>query len=255
MRQTASVIGPGLTGFVIAWRGVAAVYWINAASFLAVLIALVVMRVPTQRHLGLTRFSLSALGEGIRFVLRSQILLSNMLLDFFGSFFSSASALLPIFAHEILRVGPQGLGVLYAAESAGAVIAGAGISVAGNVKKKGALVFWALTVYGVATLLYGLSRWFTLSVLFLAVVGGADTVSTILRNTIRQLATPDHLRGRMTAVNMVFARGGPQLGNLEAGLVAGLVGAPLSVITGGLATILLVGAVAWRVPQLRNYQD
>jgi len=255
MRQTASILGPGLVGFVIAWHGVAAVYWINGASFLAVLIALVLMKVPTQQHLGTTRFTLSAVTEGIRFVWRSQILLSTTLLDFVGSFFSSASALLPIFANEILRVGPQGLGILYAAESAGAVVAGVVMSLAGNVRRKGPLVLWALAVYGAATVLYGVSRWFVLSVLFLALVGAADTFSTILRNTIRQVVTPDYLRGRMGSVNMLFARGGPQLGNLEAGIVAGLIGAPLSVVTGGIATVLLVSIVAWRVRQLREYQD
>ena len=255
MRQTASIVGPGLVGFVIAWHGVAAVYWINAVSFLAVLIALVLMIVPTQQHPGTTRFTLSAITEGIRFVWKSQILLSTTLLDFCGSFFSSASALLPIFAHEILQVGPQGLGILYAAESVGAVVAGVGMSMAGNIRRKGSLVLWALAVYGAATVLYGVSRWFVLSVLFLALVGAADTFSTILRNTVRQMVTPDHNRGRMGSVNMIFARGGPQLGNLEAGIVAGLVGAPLSVVTGGIATLLLVGSVAWRVRQLREYQD
>jgi len=255
MRQTATILGPGLVGFVIAWHGVAAVYWINAASFLAVLIALVLMKVPTQQHLGTTRFTLSAVAEGIRFVWRSQILLSTTLLDFFGSFFSSASALLPIFAEEILHVGPQGLGVLYAAESAGAVVAGVGMSLAGNVRRKGPLVLWALAVYGAATVLYGVSSWFILSILFLALVGAADTFSTILRNTIRQVVTPDHLRGRMGSVNILFARGGPQLGNLEAGILAAVIGAPLSVVTGGVATVVLVALVAYFVPQLRSYQN
>ena len=255
MRQTATILGPGLVGFVIAWQGVGAVYWINAVSFLAVLMALVLMKVPTQQYLGATRFTLSAVAEGIRFVWRSQILLSTTLLDFFGSFFSSASALLPIFAEEILQVGPQGLGVLYAAESAGAVVAGVGMSLAGNVRRKGPLVLWALAVYGAATVLYGVSRWFVLSVLFLALVGAADTFSTILRNTIRQVVTPDHLRGRMGSVNMLFSRGGPQLGNLEAGIMAAVIGAPLSVVTGGIATVILVALVAYFVPQLRSYQN
>jgi MFS family permease len=145
MRQTATILGPGLVGFVIAWHGVAAVYWINAASFLAVLIALVLMKVPTQQHLGTTRFALSAVAEGIRFVWRSQILLSTTLLDFFGSFFSSASALLPIFAKRFLR-GTSGLGEsCTAAESAGAVVAGVGMSWLGN-GQKSPLVLWALAV-------------------------------------------------------------------------------------------------------------
>jgi MFS family permease len=111
----------------------------------------------------------------------------------------------------------------------------------------------AVAAYGVATTLYGMSNIFVLSFVLLALVGAADTISTILRNTIRQLATPDHLRGRMTSVNMVFFSGGPQLGNLEAGIVAALWGAPFSVISGGIATVIVVGIVAWLAPQLREY--
>jgi MFS family permease len=98
-----------------------------------------------------------------------------------------------------------------------------------------------------------MSNIFALSFVLLGLVGAADTVSTILRNTIRQLATPDHLRGRMTSVNMIFFQGGPQLGNLEAGIVAALFGAPFSVISGGVATVIVVGIVAWLAPQLREY--
>jgi MFS family permease len=255
MRQIATVIGPMLAGFVIAWRGVAAVYWLNAASFLGVLIALAKMRTPTQKRLGAATVNLSALIDGIRYVRHSKIVLGTMLLDFLCSFFSSASALLPIFAQEILKVGPRGLGILYASEAAGAVVAGAGMSMARDIRRKAHVFLWAIGIYGAATIVYGLSHWIVLSVLALALVGTADTVSTILRNTLRQIVTPDHLRGRMTAVSMIFARGGPQLGNLEAGIVAALIGAPLSVITGGLATLVTVALVAWFAPQLRNYRE
>jgi MFS family permease len=254
MRQTARIVGPGLAGFVIAWGGVVAVYWINAASFLAVLLAFGFMKTPAQENPGATRFALSSIGEGIRFVRNTQILFSTMLLDFLGTFFASASALLPIFASEILKVGPRGLGMLYSAQSVGAVIAATVMSFAGDVRRKGALVLWAILIYAAATALFGASRSFSLSLVCLALVGAGDTVSTILRHTIRQLVTPDHLRGRMNSVIMIFTQGGPQLGNLEAGLVATWIGAPLSVITGGLATVLLVAAIAWRVPQLRHYR-
>jgi MFS family permease len=254
MRQTARIVGPGLAGFAIAWRGVVAVYWINAVSFLVVLMAFGLMRSPAQENLGAARFALSSIGEGIRFVRHTQILFSTMLLDFLGTFFASASALLPIFASEILKVGPKGLGVLYSAQSAGAVVAAAGMSFAGDIGRKGAFVLWAILIYAVATALFGASHSFPLSLVCLSLVGAGDTVSTILRHTIRQLVTPDHLRGRMNSVIMIFTQGGPQLGNLEAGLIATWIGAPLSVITGGIATLLLVAAVAWRVPQLRHYR-
>jgi MFS family permease len=254
-RQTAGIIGPAIGGFVIASLGISAVYWINAASFLSILFALLLIRAPTQEHLGVARVTLPALVEGVQFVRQSKIILATMLLDFFATFFSSATALLPIFAREILRVGPEGMGILYAGESIGAVAAGAAMSFIGRVRRQGAVLLIAVAIYGAATMLYGASQWFWLSFLFLALVGAADTVSTILRNTIRQLATPDHLRGRMTSVNMIFFMGGPQLGNLEAGIVAGLFGAPFSVISGGLATIVLVALTAWLVPQLREYSE
>jgi MFS family permease len=253
--QAASIVGPALAGFVIAGLGVGAVYWINAASFLAVLVALVVMRTPAQQQVGAAKVTLSSLFDGIRFVHQSKIIRSTMLLDFIATFFSSASALLPIFAQDILHVGAEGLGILYAAESAGSIVAGIAVTVMGNIRKQGTVLLIAVAMYGVATTLYGTSSLFALSFLFLAGVGAADTVSTILRNTIRQIATPDHLRGRMTSVNMIFFMGGPQLGNLEAGVVAALIGAPLSVVTGGVATVIAVILVAILVPQLREYTD
>ena len=255
VRQTATIVGPGIAGFIIAWQGVAGVYWINAASYLAVLIAVMLIKTATQQNLGKARMSLSALREGIDYVWHSKIIFSTALLDFLGTFFSSATALLPIFARDILRVGPQGLGILHAAKSAGALIAGTGMSFVGNVKKKGIVILWAIGFYAAATTLFGMSRWFLLSVFFLAMLGAADTVSMILRHTIRQLATPDILRGRVTSVISIFYSTGPQLGNLEAGLVAALMGAALSVITGGIATIITVAVVAYLVPQLRNYRD
>ncbi len=255
MRQTATIVGPGFAGFIIAWQGVAAVYWINAASFLAVLTAIILMKTTTQQNLGKARVSLSAMKEGIGYVWHSPILLSTTLLDFLGTFFSSATALLPIFARDILRVGPQGLGILHAAKSAGALIAGTGMSLIGDIKKKGMWILWSIVLYGVATTIFGMSHRFAVSIFFLAVLGGADTLSMILRHTIRQLATPDILRGRVTSVITLFSTTGPQLGNLEAGLVASLIGAPLSVITGGIATLIIAVVVAWRVPLLRKYQD
>ena len=254
-RQLAMVVGPALAGFVIAWQGVTAVYLINMLSFIAVLFALMIMKRPAQQKLGASKVNFSALREGINFVRHSEILLATVLLDFVSTFFSSASALLPIFATEILKVGAQGLGILHAAQSAGAVAAGAIMSSMGEVKKKGVLVLGGLTVYAAATVIYGGSPWFPLSILALACVGAGDTVSTIMRQTIRQLATPDHLRGRMTSVVRIFSNGGPQLGNFEAGLVAALIGEQLSVITGGIANLILIAVVAWRIPKLRNFQS
>ncbi len=257
MSQAASIAGPALAGFVIDYLGIAPVYWINAASFLAVLVALVFIRAPAQVNTGANapKITLGALTEGLHFVWTSPLIASTMLLDFFATFFSSASALLPIFARDILHVGATGLGLLGSADAVGALIAGSVLAAVGNLKRQGVVLLVAIGCYGIATVLYGASQWFLLSLLFLGLVGASDMVSTILRNTIRQLATPDHLRGRMTSVNMMFFMGGPQLGELEAGVLAALVGAPLSVISGGVATLLFVALTAWAVPQLRNYKS
>jgi MFS family permease len=253
IRRLGTVLGPSLGGALIAWKGVAAAYWFNAASFLAVLGALAVMRTRFQEETGASRVNLAALGEGLRFLRSSRIVLSTMVVDFIATFFASASALLPIFADQILRVGPKGLGLLYAAEAVGAVAAALWLSAAASVERKGLAQLWALSVYGVATVLFGASRSFPLTLGLLVVAGAADTVSTVLRNTVRQEITPDRFRGRMTSVNIMFALGGPQLGNMEAGALASLVGTPLSVVAGGVATVVAVAAMAWRNPELRRY--
>ncbi|HEY6040994.1 MAG TPA: MFS transporter [Anaerolineae bacterium] len=253
MVQVASIAGPALGGFVIAGLGVSVVYWFNAASFLAVILALAAMRLEGLPQRNRANVNFASLIEGLRFVRHNSMVLSTMLLDFFATFFASANALMPVFARDILHVGAEGLGILYSAESIGALIAGTGVSILGEMRRKGRTLLLAVGVYGLATALYGFSGNFFLSILFLMLVGAGDAVSTILRSTIRQVITPDELRGRMTAANMIFFMGGPQLGNFEAGLLAATIGAPLSVVVGGVATVLFVALVAWQYPQLRRY--
>jgi MFS family permease len=255
MKHTATIVGPTIAGFIIAWKGVAAVYFINMVSFIAVLYPIFRMKTPTQISLGKSRISLKAMGEGIHFVRLNKILLSTALLDFFSTFFSSATALLPIFAKDILNVGPQGLGILHAGRSVGAVVSGGAMSFLGNARKKGKIVLYSITVYALATVVFGASHWFILTFLALVMIGAGDTVSAIVRQNIRQEETPDHFRGRMTSVMRIFSNGGPQLGNLEAGIVAALIGAPLSVITGGIANLFFIGWIAWKVPKLREYES
>ncbi len=255
--QLTTVLGPGLAGVVIAASGVGTIYWINAASFLAVLAALVLMRPPPQDRLQSNgqQSNLHALREGLHFVVHQQIIFSTMLLDFLATFFSSANTLLPIFATSILHVGAIGFGILSAAQSIGSVATGAVVSLLGDIKEKGAVLLLSIGLYGLATILFGFSNLPLLSVFFLALLGAGDTISTILRQTIRQLVTPDHLRGRMTSVNMIFFLGGPQLGEVEAGIAAALFGAPWSVVIGGAATLILVALTGAMVPALRNYRD
>lgn len=253
MFQLAMIVGPALSGLVIAWGGVETVYWLNAASFLAVIVALVLMRVVENRTVAPAKPDVRSIVEGLRFVRGNALVFSSMILDFFATFFSSATALLPIFATEVLHVGPEGLGLLAAAEAVGSLITGLIISMMGDIRHKGRMLLASVAVYGVATALYGLSTNFVLSLVMLGLVGAGDSISTVLRITIRQLTTPDHLRGRMTSVNMIFFIGGPQLGNMEAGFLAAAVGAPLSVVIGGVITVVVVGITAWLYPQLRKY--
>ena len=162
--------------------------------------------------------SLRAAGEGLRFVFSSPMIRSTMLLDFFATFFSSATALLPIFAQDILHVGARGYGWLYAAPAAGALVASlAMVRPSNGIERRGRRCCGPSPSTALATVVFGVSTSFWLTFACLAVTGAADTVSMVLRNIIRQLETPDHLRGRMTGVNMVFFMGGPQLGELEAG--------------------------------------
>lgn len=269
MFQTASVAGPSIGGLVIAAAGVGWVYLANAVSFGAVVAALQMMRdVPARqppkagwrgreasRASSTPDVSMHAALEGLRFVFQSSLIRSTMLLDFFATFFSSATALLPIFAQDVLHVGAEGYGWLYAAPASGALLAsGAMVPLTERVEFRGRLLLWAVTGYGLATVVFGLSRSFWLTFTCLALTGASDTVSTVIRNIVRQLETPDWLRGRMTGVNMVFFLGGPQLGELEAGVVANWLGAPFSVVSGGLGCLLCTAWVALTTPALRHYR-
>jgi MFS family permease len=253
--QAASVLGPLLAGVSLAALGEAWVYGLNALSFLAVIWGILLMRNIPERVGAKSNVSLRSALEGLSFVFRSPMIRSTMLLDFFATFFSTATGLLPLFAQDILRVGPLGYGYLLAAPAAGALLAGAFLVHASDrIDHRGRTLLWAVVAYGGATILYGLSRSFVLTLLCLAAIGAADMVSTVLRNIIRQLTTPDHLRGRMTSVNMIFFMGGPQLGELEAGLVANALGAPFSVITGGIGCLIATAWIAVKTPALRRYR-
>ncbi len=256
MFQLAAVSGPSLAGIVIASLGVAWIYALNALSFGVVIVALLLMRnVPETAPADRSDISLRSALEGIRFVFSVPMIRSSMLLDFLATFFSSATALLPIFAQDILRVGARGYGWLYAAPAIGAVLASfLMVRAIERIERRGTVLIASVMVYGLATVCFGLSPYFWLTFGCLAVTGAADTVSTVLRNIIRQLATPDAMRGRMTGVNMVFFMGGPQLGELEAGLVANWFGAPISVITGGLGCLVATTWVAAVTPSLRHYR-
>ena len=258
MQQTSQVLGPALGGLVIASTSVGWAYLFNAVSFSAVIVALLMMRgVPARppESTSSDNVSWGAAVEGLRFVFRSPLIRSTMLLDFFATFFSSATALLPIFAQDVLQVGARGYGWLYAAPAIGATVMSiAMVFLTRRIERRGPVLLWAVAIYGVATVGFGFSRSFWITFACLALTGMADTVSVIFRNIVRQLETPDRLRGRMMGVNMIFFIGGPQLGEVEAGVVASLWSAPVSVITGGLGCLFAVAWIARVTPQLRHYR-
>jgi MFS family permease len=259
MSQVASVAGPAIGGIIIATGHLGWTYALNAVSFLFVIAALLMMRdVPlTDRssHHARDSMSVAAARDGLRYVFRSPIIRSTMLLDFFATFFSSATALLPIFAQDILRVGAKGYGWLYSASAVGSVAGSlAMVPIAHRLRRRGRTLIWAVVGYGLATVVFGLSHSFWLTFACLAVAGASDAVSMVIRNLVRQLETPDALRGRTVGISMVFFMGGPQLGELEAGLVGHWIGAAFSVVTGGLGCLMATAAIAAWTPELRRYR-
>ena len=254
--QTGAIVGPAVSGFIIAGGGLSYVYIINAISFLAVILALIMMG-PVEQQKGDSTgkgvISIPAIAEGVRFILKQPLILSTMILDFFATFFASANTLMPIIAVDVLKVGAVEYGWLSAAQAIGAMIAALVISQLHEIRRQGKIFMLSVVAFGLATIVFGFSRIFLLAMLALIIMGAADAISTIIRNTIRQLATPDYIRGRMISVNQIFFQGGPQLGEMEAGVVAQLFGAPIAVISGGIGCILAAIWIARRWPQMRKY--
>jgi MFS family permease len=254
--NTGAIVGPALSGIVIGYFDQEAVYFINAASFLAVIFALVALGNIPQQQAEIKRGLSAALADirdGLRFIRNQPLILSSMILDFIATFFSSANTLLPYFAQNVLRVGEVAYGWLAAAQSIGAVTVGLIASQYSRIHRQGQLLLGAVVVFGLATIAFGVSRIYALVFISLIVIGAADSVSTIIRNTIRQLITPDALRGRMTSINQIFFMGGPQLGEIEAGAAAQYFGVPFAIISGGVGTILGAWLVASRWPALIRY--
>ncbi len=255
-----AMVGPALSGVVIAFLGQQYTYLINAVSFLAVIIALLRMDpISMRNHYSGTgvytrpRLDLQSIREGIVFILHQPIILGTMLLDFFVSFFSSANTLLPFFARDVLHVGEIQYGWLAAAQSVGAVSTALVISQKKRIAHQGPLLLAAVFAFGIATVLFGLSRVFWTTMAALILVGAADAVSTIIRNTVRQLLTPDQLRGRMVSINQIFFMGGPQLGEIEAGVAAQLLSTPASIVIGGVGAVIAAAYVTVRWPQIRRF--
>ena len=255
--NVAIIVGPAIAGFILAETGPGIIYGINALSFVAIIAAVIAMRTSGKPDLQRGRreaLSFGALKEGLRFVWQTPIIVQTMTLDFAATFFGSATLLLPIFAQERLHVGARGYGFLAAAPAVGSVLTALVLARMGTLRRQGRLVVASVAVFGVATAGFGVSTVYWISLLMLATLGAADTVSTVLRQTIRQLVTPNHLRGRMTSINMMFFMGGPQLGEWEAGTVASFIGAPLSVVVGGLGAVICAALAAVKSRSLMEFE-
>jgi MFS family permease len=251
--QVATVMGPAIGGFLISQTGVATAYFVDAASFIVVIIAILTMKARPAVRVA-TSGRLAAAVEGFKFVRNRPILIGVMGLDFVATFFGASNTLMPIFAEDVLGVGASGLGLLYAAPAAGAVTGSVIMSLSGSVRRPGFGVLLAVAGYGACLVGFGASDSIYLSLLFLAGSGASDAVSMALRLAIRTLVTPDELRGRIAALHSTFAMGGPQLGEFYAGSIASLIGVSLAVVIGGSCTVLSSGATARWVPAIAKFR-
>ena len=250
--QTASVIGPAIGGLLYGFAGAGVSYAVAALLMLVALAAFLMMRyTPLPR--GMQSESMVAeLLTGLRFVWSEHVILAALSLDLFSVFLGGAEALLPVFASEILKVGPQGLGLLRAAPAAGAVTMGIFLAHRPPFRRAGRTMLLAVAVFALAIIGFGLSRSFYLSLGLLALSGMADNVSVVIRSTLIQLLTPTQMLGRVSAVNSIFIGSSNELGAFESGVAARLFGTVRAVVLGGSAALLVVGLTARLVPRLRN---
>jgi predicted MFS family arabinose efflux permease len=260
--QTAAVVGPALGGLVIAINHRATgAYVIDACLTSIYLVMLIAIRGGHAPQGDLSsahalkpreRMTLQSLAAGMRFVKDTKIILAALTLDLFAVLFGGATALLPIFAKDVLHSGPEGLGWLRAAPSVGALIVMMTIAHRPPMQRTGWNLILAVAGFGIATIVFGLSRSFGLSMLMLLILGGLDGISMIIRGTLVQLWTPDEMRGRVSAVNSVFIDMSNELGGFESGALAAAVGPIAAVVGGGIGTIIVVAGVAYAWPELRR---
>ena len=251
MMQLTFIVGPTAGGFAIAWLGLANTYWFDVVSYLVVIGSLCFMLVPRIPLEKRPQAGFGALFDGMRFLREHPVILAVLSLDFGANFFGSPRALLPVYAQDIMHIGPQGLGILLAATSIGAVALAPFTGIFARIKRQGLGVALSIIVWGLCITAFGFfpnPLW--LGVLFLAGAGAADMVSMILRGIVVQMSTPDEFRGRISAVNAMFVVGGPMLGQFESGLVGGLLSPMFSVVSGGLACIFATLLILALVPGL-----
>jgi MFS family permease len=253
--QVASIVGPAVGGIVYAWKGAFASYTVIGVMILATFLATQLIEVAPFERPAREREPLArSLSSGVRFVFSNQVILGALSLDMFAVLFGGATALLPIFAGELLKSGPQSLGVLRAAPAVGALVMSFVMIHRPLGRAAGALLLWVVAGFGVCMIGFGVSKALWLSVLLLGLSGAFDAVSVVIRHTILQLWTPDEMRGRVSAVNMIFIGSSNEIGEFESGVAARLMGTVPSVVFGGCMTLVVVVAAALLAPKLRQIE-
>jgi len=250
--QIGSVVGPAISGLLVAFVGFPFVYLLDALCAFFFFLLVFAIRRSTQKRDQTEESTWKSLIAGVRFVFRRKVILATITLDLFAVLLGGATALMPIFADQILHVGPVGLGWMRAAPAVGAFAMALVVAHLPPMKQAGQNLMWCVTGFGIATILFGLSKIFWLSLGSLFFVGAFDSVSVIIRGSIVQLVTPDEMRGRVSSVNNIFIGTSNEFGALESGLTAALFGPVISVVAGGIGTILVVLGVAWRWPETRK---
>jgi MFS family permease len=250
--QTATILGPAIGGLIYAaFRGPRVVY---ATALVVSVVALIsATRIQSRTRVRPPEeVSMTTVLAGLRYIWRQKLILGSISLDMFAVLLGGAVALLPIYAKEILRTGPWGLGLLRSAPGVGAAAMAVLVAHRPLQKRVGATMLWCVAGFGVFTILFGISRSFVLSMVALLLVGACDMVSVIVRGTLVQLATPDEMRGRVNAVDMLFIGVSNELGEFESGVTAAWLGAVPAVVLGGLGTLVIIAIWAWRFPELRQ---
>ena len=249
--QMSSMIGPALGGLILQWS-IPATYLTNAVFALLFLIILFTLRLPAQQEKK-EPMTLKSLFAGVRFVWDNKILLSTISLDMFAVLLGGAVYLLPIYAKDILHVGEFGLGLLRAAPAVGALAMGTLLAHLPPMKRAGSTMLWAVAGFGVATIVFGISHNFWLSMLMLFLTGVFDNISVIVRHSLVLILTPDEMRGRVSAVNNIFIGSSNEIGGYESGLVAQRFSPVASVVSGGIGTLVIIAIWAYIFPVLRNF--
>jgi MFS family permease len=250
--QLSAVTGPALGGLLYGWVGGQAAYLTSLALLLVAGLAMLGMRAYPRSAGPRPGPIYSSVRAGLRFLTGDPVLLPAITLDLFAVLFGGAVALLPIFAEEILQVGPKGYGLLRAAPAAGALLASAVLAVRRPTPRAGRFLLTCVAGFGLATIGFGLSKSFALSLALLAVGGALDMGSILVRSTLLQLRVPDEMLGRVAAINQIFIGSSNEIGAFESGVAARLLGTVPSVVFGGSATLAVVGLCAWRAPALRR---